>query len=169
MYTKFQKGFTLIELLVVISIMGLMASAILASLVNARANARDKGRVDAMVQMRTALQLYESDHGYYPREADGANGNVGSNQTFLNMIGRYMQGTTTDPSGVGNATFYYYYDGSAVCGTETDAILFARQMDVSSNSNYNEFLATTCSNTLDGEGRGGGTQSYNIRIGKSGG
>ena len=38
---KIQKGFTLIELLVVISIIGLLASGVLASLNSARMKARD--------------------------------------------------------------------------------------------------------------------------------
>ena len=166
---KHRRAFTLIELLVVISIIGLLASAVLASLIATRLNARDKGRIDELFQLRTALQLYETDHGFFPREMDGANGNISTNQTFLNMIRPYIQGSTTDPAGPNNATFYYYYDGSAQCGTEKDAIIFARQMDIASNANYGEFLTTTCAGTLDGEGRGGGTQSYNLRLGKSGG
>ncbi len=162
-------GFTLIELLVVISIIGFMASVVLASLVDAQQNARDKERVNAMRQVQTALQLYENDHGFFPREANSANGNITTNATFLALMKPYLQGTVVDPAGASNATFYYYYDGSAQCGTEKDAIIFARQMDKVSNSNYTEFLNTTCAGVLDGEGRGGGTQSYNIRLGRSGG
>lgn len=166
---KSGKGFTLIELLVVISIIGFMASIVLASLVDTRQNARDKGRIDALRQLQTALQLYENDHGFFPREADGANGNVTTNAAFLAMMQPYLQGTVVDPAGAGNATFHYYYDGSAQCGAAKYALVFARQMDKASNANYTEFLNTTCAGILDGEGRGGGTDSYNIRLGRSGG
>lgn len=51
-------GFTLIELLVVISIIGLLASIILASLNTARAKARDARRMNDAQQITTAIQMY---------------------------------------------------------------------------------------------------------------
>ena len=42
-------------------------------------------------------------------------------------------------------------------------------MDKPENANYSEFLSATCGGVLDGEGRGGGTESYNIIMGNSGG
>ena len=60
------KGFTLIELLVVISIIGLLSSIILASLATARAKARDAVRISDIRTIRTALELFRNDYGYYP-------------------------------------------------------------------------------------------------------
>jgi prepilin-type N-terminal cleavage/methylation domain-containing protein len=62
----FKSGFTLIELLVVISIIGLLSSVVLASVNAARSKARDASRVEALIQLRTALELYYSKHGSYP-------------------------------------------------------------------------------------------------------
>ncbi|HUO49972.1 MAG TPA: type II secretion system protein [Candidatus Paceibacterota bacterium] len=59
-------GFTLIELLVVVSIIGLLASIILASLDSARVKARDAYRLEQMRTVATALELYYSDHLQYP-------------------------------------------------------------------------------------------------------
>ena len=60
-------GFTLIELLVVIAIISLLSSIVLASLSQARAKARDSKRVQDLIQLRNALELYALDNnGLYP-------------------------------------------------------------------------------------------------------
>lgn len=51
-------GFTLIELLVVITIIGVLASVVLAALDDARASARDSKRVSEVRQLQTALEMY---------------------------------------------------------------------------------------------------------------
>jgi type II secretion system protein G len=61
-----RRGFTLIELLVVIAIIGMLSSIVMASLNSAREKARDARRVADLEQIRTALELYYDDHGYYP-------------------------------------------------------------------------------------------------------
>ena len=63
---KIQKGFTLIELLVVISIIGLLASGVLASLNSARMKARDAKRISDMKQIQLALEMYYADNNGYP-------------------------------------------------------------------------------------------------------
>lgn len=59
-------GFTLIELLVVISIIGLLSSVVLTSINSARIRSRDSERVQSLVQLRNALELYKADNGSYP-------------------------------------------------------------------------------------------------------
>lgn len=61
-----RNGFTLIELLVVIAVIGLLGSIVLASLNSARAKSRDAKRRSDLAQLRTALELYYSNHGNYP-------------------------------------------------------------------------------------------------------
>ncbi len=56
--SKNTKGFTLIELLVVISIIGVLASIVLASLNSARVKARDARRIADLDQIKTALNFY---------------------------------------------------------------------------------------------------------------
>jgi len=60
-------GFTLIELLVVISIIGFLASGVLASLKSAREKAYDAQIMSDMTQVRNALELYAGANNYsYP-------------------------------------------------------------------------------------------------------
>lgn len=65
-----QKSFTLIELLVVIAVLSLLSSIIIGSLNQARAKSRDSKRVQDLLQVRNALELYRADHGRYPPTFD---------------------------------------------------------------------------------------------------
>jgi prepilin-type N-terminal cleavage/methylation domain-containing protein len=66
MYThKNEKGFTLIELLVVISIISLLTSIILSSLSTSNQKGRDTAKIRAMQEVRSALQLFATEKGYY--------------------------------------------------------------------------------------------------------
>jgi prepilin-type N-terminal cleavage/methylation domain-containing protein len=72
MKISIRKGFTLIELLVVIAIIGLLASIATVALNSARQRARDVYRIESLVRMREALELYYADNSKYPDTAVGA-------------------------------------------------------------------------------------------------
>lgn len=61
-----KKGFTMIELLVVISIIGLLAAILLVAYQGARKTARDGKRKADVEMIRSALEMYKADKGYYP-------------------------------------------------------------------------------------------------------
>ncbi len=67
---KISSGFTLIELLVVIAIIGLLSSVVLVSLNSARSKGRDSSRIQGLVQVRSALELYRAANGSYPITED---------------------------------------------------------------------------------------------------
>lgn len=61
-----KKGFTLIELLIVISIITLLTSIILSALQDAKRKSRDSNNISSLQEVRTALQMFFTDKGYYP-------------------------------------------------------------------------------------------------------
>ena len=95
------RGFTLIELLVVISIIGLLASIVLASLTTARTKARDANRTESINQVKTALELYYDANSSYVSSPDVAL------DTALTgpLTPTYISRIPTDPKG---GTYRYY-------------------------------------------------------------
>lgn len=79
MKTK-SKSFTLIELLVVVFIIGLLALLVTVSFHGERAKARDAKRRSDIATIKSALEMYYDDHGYYP-----VCSNPGSNSSCLKV------------------------------------------------------------------------------------
>ncbi len=61
-----QQGFTLVEILIVVSIIALLSSVLFASFSQARAKARDSKRVQDLLEVQKALELYRAKNGIYP-------------------------------------------------------------------------------------------------------
>lgn len=59
-------GFTLIELMVTVSIISLLASIVLTSINDARAQARDVQRINDAKSIQNALELYRAEYGVLP-------------------------------------------------------------------------------------------------------
>lgn len=88
---KISKGFTLIELLVVVTIIGILASFLMANYVGVRARGRDAQRKADMKQLQSALELYRSDSGSYPTSLPVC----GSSLVYSGVT--YMQKIPCDP------------------------------------------------------------------------
>lgn len=85
------RAFTLLELMVVISIIGLLASVILASLSGARIKA-ENSRINQLVeQYETAFRWYETEHGTIPI-ITGTNDWVCVGTGYPNAKCRYISG-----------------------------------------------------------------------------
>jgi type II secretion system protein G len=65
-YRVSKKGFTLIELLIVISIIGILAVALLPNVLNAPIRARDAARKSDIATIVKAVETYNVDNGGYP-------------------------------------------------------------------------------------------------------
>lgn len=139
----------------------------MASLANAQRDARDRKRVEDLKQLEYALNLYHNDHNSFPLESQGANGIIEPGSTFATLMEPYISAIPVDPQADGSNAYGYYYDGSHNCGSRQYVVVFARQMSNSQNANFTTFRDITCNGNVHGEGRGGGLESYNIRVGFS--
>ncbi len=109
-------GFTLIELLVSIAVIAIVSSVGL--FISARTNlerARDGRRQADLESIRSALEIYRSDIGYYPSGRGEASGLL-DNQ----LAPTYMTAVPKDPS---DPTYTYFYGGLGAvssCDNVTD-------------------------------------------------
>jgi type II secretion system protein G len=90
-------AFTLIELLVVISIIGILATLMIANLNSARARARDAERKSDLKNISTALRLYFNDNGVFPPASGPKAIPWGSPWTNSDGSTVYMQKVPNDP------------------------------------------------------------------------
>lgn len=79
---KKQNGFTLIELLVVVSLLGILATLVIANMNSARERARDAQRKSDLRNIQTALRLYYNDFAGYPTSSGGLIVGCGGNCTW---------------------------------------------------------------------------------------
>lgn len=165
--TFLPRGFTLVELVIVIALIGMLFSIVATLLSDAQRSARDKRRISDVTQLQRALELYYTDHQAYPKESEGANGDTAANAVLKAALAPYLSGTPKDP--FNNSTFFYYYDGKHRCGIKDYAVIFVRQVEDPANANYMALSDGSCAGIIDGEGRGGGTDSYNIFLDESSG
>jgi general secretion pathway protein G len=93
-------GFTLVELLVVVSLIGVLATLILANLNAARERARDAQRKSDLRNIQTALRLYYNDNNAYAPAAEisAAWGTTWSKNgvTYMNVLPKDPLSPTQD-------------------------------------------------------------------------
>lgn len=107
-------GFTLIELLVAMTIFSMMMAIALVSYQATRKSARDGKRKTDVEQIRSALEMYKADNGYYPQDT------LVSGQD----IGEYLT-IPADPDST-NRNYYYTDLGNgeyAVCAALENPVL----------------------------------------------
>jgi type II secretion system protein G len=139
---KTQKGFTLIELLIVIAIIGVLSSVIVASLNQGRIKARDAKRIQDLATIRTALELYYLDNGYYPIATGwvySSNWSPGTGLNLQSALAPYLPTMPVDPVNNGIAPWgsggytYAYGVGMHLAGNQGQRYDLVAQFEDSSN------------------------------------
>jgi len=104
-------GFTLIELLVVISIIGILASLLLARFSSAEKSGRDTRRKSDLNQYRTALENYAvKTNGLYPSYT----GTIDASVSLCSALGAtYIASCPQDPRQDGSTYYYRYLSNGA--------------------------------------------------------
>lgn len=91
-YASRNRAFTLIELLIVITIIGILAVALIPRLTGGPARARDAQRKSDMQQISTALEFYNTDNNSYPLAV------TGNCTSGLTLSASYISAVPADPS-----------------------------------------------------------------------
>lgn len=110
MQLKSESAFSMIELLIVVAIIGMIASAVLASMSNARLKARDTKRLGALTSIQKALELAQTTAGY-PGTASttyvSGSGTCAGSFTQLNTLltTAFIPEVPTDPT-AGRCIYY---------------------------------------------------------------
>jgi general secretion pathway protein G len=92
-------GFTLVELLLVVTIIGILAAIVVPKMVGRSEQAREVAAKADIASMKTALDAFEVDNGYYPKSSNGLGDLVQAPRDARNWHGPYIEKIPTDPWG----------------------------------------------------------------------
>jgi general secretion pathway protein G len=103
--TRHSSAFTLVEMLLVITIIGILAALVIPKMVGRSEQARQTaGRAD-LSSIKTALDAFEVDNGYYPKSMQDL---IQQPNNAKNWHGPYLEKIPQDPWG---NNYLYYYPG----------------------------------------------------------
>ncbi len=136
MPNKSRRAFTLIELVVVISIMAILSGVLVPRVSSHMRSARDAKRLADVKIMRSAIEQFYLDRGFYPvanTNSSYGGWDVSHDGNFIDALveGGYLEDIPRDP--VNDATYHYRYyvyaQGSYNCAGETDFYVGVRNFE----------------------------------------
>ncbi len=91
MHSGTRRGFSLVELVIVIVIIGVIAAIAIPRMSRGAAAAGESALIGNLAVLRSAVELYASEHGgVYPgAAADGADGAANSAEAFFSQLTKY--------------------------------------------------------------------------------
>ncbi|MGH7991974.1 MAG: type II secretion system major pseudopilin GspG [Limisphaerales bacterium] len=99
------RGFTLVEMLLVITIIGILAALVIPKMVGRSEQARQAAAHADLSSIKTALDAYEVDNGFYPK---GLQDLIQQPSNAKNWHGPYLDNLPVDPW---NNPYVYAYPG----------------------------------------------------------
>lgn len=101
-----RRAFTLVEMLLVVTIIGILAALVIPKIVGRSEQARQTAARADISSIKTALDAYEVDNGYYPKSLQDLVTAPGD--ASKNWHGPYLDKLPQDPWG---HNYLYYYPG----------------------------------------------------------
>lgn len=137
MVTK--RGFSLLELLVTISIMAILIAIGIASYSTVNKQSRDSKRKSDIEQLRSAIEMYRADNGFYPSSGSGnwVDASDVMNGLTVALVPSYIAVIPSDPK----LTQTYQYKATNVSGGNYYGYCISTQLE-------SEDPADTCTDTL---------------------
>jgi len=102
---NFQRAFTLVEMLLVITIIGILAALVIPKMVGRSEQARVAAAHADISSIKTALDAYEVDNGFYPKSLQDL---IQQPSNAKNWHGPYLDNLPVDPW---NNPYVYTYPG----------------------------------------------------------
>lgn len=133
-------GFSLLEILVTTGIILVLTSIGVASYVNANKRSRDSRRTSDIQQLRSALEMYRSDNGYYP-PINPTFGTIAALGAVL--VPTYMAALPNDPKS-GQQYYYQATDSSGGAPARYYGYCVCGEYETSSSTGTCSALAASC-------------------------
>lgn len=151
---KRNRAFTLIELLIVITIIGILAVALVPRITGSTGKARDTQRKTDLQQIATALALYSDDNGgSYPWGTTYTQGCIASQSwsTSATFTAYMTSKTPNDPSGASTSTAVgpCTTGGYAIYET-TNGFILAAKMESTTSTGAGLYTSATAGSTTVG-------------------
>ncbi len=103
-----QRAFTLVEMLLVVTIIGILAALVVPKIMGRSEQARMTAARADLSGIKTALDAFEVDNGFYPKGKNGLSSLVQAPSDVKNWHGPYLDRVPSDPWG---NNYIYEYPG----------------------------------------------------------